>query len=351
MGDDLTDDSYNEQTSNKVMEGRDKELWDKKSMKIGIKRNGFSHISFKFGDFAAQLNLVARLRHVAEIEIEILDSKFLSSFHDVIGINDIDINRFVKIREIDVTQHSFAIVDFEAIPNIRDEIEAVVIRNNNKKLTSLSYDGASQLQPCFDFNTFNDMPQLKRLHLSNNQIECIINFESIQQHTQLQTLNLENNHLLSSIDFSKFDESKPLMNSLYEIKFNNMTLKYTRQNNSCLDLQFLRFMPNLRVLDFSNNKIECIDNVSILQRKDLELRRLDLDNNKLLSFDFAALIGSNNFDMHLENLSLESVTNWNEDSESKLRLSGGRLKITVRKGHWDYDALELFTTPRAVSIS
>ena len=36
---------------------------------------------------------------------------------------------------------------------------------------------------CFDFNGFKNIPQLKTLDISKNQIECIINFETITTHT------------------------------------------------------------------------------------------------------------------------------------------------------------------------
>ena len=211
--------------------------------------------------------------------------------------------------------------------------------SNNYKLTSLQLndDGTpSQLltQQCLDFNSFNNMKQLQSLQLANNQIQCIINFESIQQHTQLEELHLENNHLLSSIDFTKFDKSKPLMNSLQWVYFNNMNLMYTRQNNDCLDLQFLKFMPNVKMLHLSDNKIQCIDNLSILQRQDVKLEYLYLENINLLSFDFADLINSNISEIYLQdnNLSSKSLKNLDFYTLSRINPSN-KLKIGIEDGN------------------
>ena len=156
----------------------------------------------------------------------------------------------------------------------------------------LGDDDTSQKHSCVDFNSFKNMKQLKRLYLDDNQIECIINFESIQQHRQLTDLSLSGNHILTStIDFSKFDESTP-MNSLRVINFRDMNLKYTRQNNNCLDLQFSKLMPNVISLDFSYNEIECIDNLSILQRDDIQSTALNFNYS-----NYNLLIGSlTNFD-------------------------------------------------------
>ena len=344
--------------SNRIYTGR--------FIKIVVQSNNFSSISFKFGHFAQQINDVARSEGVDIVEIAIWNSQFLSSFHDLIGINDID-----QLKQIHITQHSFSKIDIEEIGNIRHQIKYLAINNkshdntkksqcldftflnavpnlekldlsNNQiecidnfmviqkhsnlvalnlsynKISSLDFNLfqgtnlkyinlrgnrlsrlslslrndddtslTSQMHQCLDFNSFNHMKQLQRLYLDDNQIECIINFESIQQHSQLTHLSLSGNHVLTpTIDFSKFDESTP-MNSLRVINFRDMNLQYTRQNNHCLDLQFLNFMANVIKLDLSYNKIECIDNLSILQRDDIQSTSLNLnysnhDHNLLL---------------------------------------------------------------------
>ena len=435
---------------------------DNASIEIYVGRRnkkGFGSISFKFGKFTQQLNILAQSRNIENITILLMHSLMhLSSFDNLIGINEIN-----NIKAITIVSHSFAFINFEEIyninhqlesleivtmskktrsvkniqflskmkslkrlymygnnldsfdfnalkgtnnlqeidlsdnklnhtldtqcldfaflnnvPNLKEmnlednEIECIVnfmaiqkhsnlvelmLQNNkissldlnafqgtnlqqidlsNNKLNDLNHDGTSrsQLQSCLDFNSFNNMRQLQVLNLEDNQIKCIVNFESIQQHTQLESLNLGNNHLLSSIDFTKFDASQPLMNNLREIKFINMSLEYIRQNNNCLDLQFLQFMPNLEELYFSNNKIECIDNVSILQHENVKLRYLGLSYNNLASFDFADLIGSNIFKIFLtnNNFSIESLKNFDINTVSKINPSGWVL-IDIARGN------------------
>ena len=396
-----------------------------------------SIISFKFGNFSQQLNTVAQSRNIQHIAI-LFDStpSFLSSFDDLIGINDIK-----NIKKIEITRHSLSFIDFEKIYKINNQLEYLKIvlyqststcpvknmqflsklkslkeldldRNNldvfdfdtlkgltnlevlkitrnrfkytsntkcldfsflthlsnfdildlsdnqiecllglnafqgtniryirleHNKLSSFSDgDNTSQLQPCLDFNSFDNMRQLVYLNLGYNKITCIINFESIQQHTQLANLDLAGNHLLSSIDFTRFDDSKPFMNNLLYIHFENMNLKYTIKNNNCLDLQFLKFMPQVSLLDLSNNKIECVDNVSILQREDVKLERLWLNSTTLVSFDLADLIGSNvkQIDLTNNNLSFESVKNFDRKTLSKIN-HAQPVQINIKKGNDD----------------
>ena len=410
----------------------------------------FGSISFKFGKFAQKLNIFAQSKNIEHIKMRIYYLRYLSSFNDLVGINDIN-----NIKSIQIMEHSFAFINFEQIYNISSQIEYLEIttninkarsinnmhflskleslkglwltRNNldsfnfdvlnglrhlkilfiqsnqldykldaqcldfaflhntpnlktvhlknnqiecvinfgaiqthsnlvwldlerNKissldlnvfqgtnlqridlsknKLSSTGFshdDNTSQVQSCLDFNSFNKMKQLQSLRLDFNQIECVSNFELIQQHTQLKELYLNGNHLVTSlIDFTKFDESKPSMISLHGIYFNNMNLKYTMQNNNCLDLQFLKFMPNIEDADFSYNKIECVDNISILQKENVTLEYLYFDNNNLLSFDFADLIGSNIGEIYLmsNNLSRESLQNFDVDTLLQINPSG-----------------------------
>ena len=167
-----------------------------------------------------------------------------------------------------------------------------------------------------------------------------MNFESIQQLTQSTQLHLLQNHLLSSIDFTQLDDSKSIMNSLQEINFRLMNLTYTIHNNNCLDLNFLKFMPNVERLSLSDNKIECIDNLSILQRKDVKIRHLDLTNNSLASFDFGDLIGSNLSDIRLglNYLSSKSVKNF--DKNTLIKISPGKsLAIRITPGNDLYGKL------------
>ena len=214
-------------------------------------------------------------------------------------INFMEIQKRSKLESLDLRGNKISALDLNAFQGTN--IKRIYLSGNRLGSSSHDDDDTSQLQSCLDFNSFNNMPQLQKLHLEYNRFKCIINFESIQQHTQLEDVRLSYNHLSSSIDFAKFDESKPLMNSLHEIHFKNMSLKYTMQNNNCLDLQFLKFMPNVQVLNFSNNSIECVDNMSILQRKDMQLKYLRLDNNNLSSFRFSDLIGSNIAEVNLTN--------------------------------------------------
>ena len=245
--------------------------------------------------------------------------------------NFMPIQKHLNLKWLDLQHNKISSLDFSGFQGTN--LQQIDLSYN--KIRSSNHDGdTSQLQPCFDFNTFNNMSQLQTLHLEFNQIECIINFESIQQHTQLEFLHLGSNHLLSSIDFTKFDESKPMMDGLHEIVFNNMTLKYTMHNDNCLDLQFLKFMPNIKELDFARNQIECVDNLSILQGKQVNLGYLYLDNNNLVSFDFVDLIGSNIEEIYLtnNNLSLESLKNFDINTLSRINPSGEVL-IDITQGN------------------
>ena len=420
----------------------------------------FGGISLKFGKFAQQVNMFAQLKGIEYIAIGMYSFAYFSSFDDLIGISDIN-----NIKQISISEHSFALIDFEEIYNINSQIEYIhmvaqntdarsvknipflskmkslkelILCGNNldsfdfdalkgitdlrvliveknrfnykpdtqcldfeflhnvpnleklhlksnqiecinnflaiqkhsnlvslklkrNKISSLDlnafqgthlkhvdlswnklgnvqlshdHDDTSQLQQCLDFNSFNNMQQLQSLHLEVNQIQCIINFESIQQHTKLKSLHLEHNPLLSLPDFAKFDESKQVMNDLQRVYFDSMNLEYTMKNKNCLDLQFLKFMPNVTRLYFSDNKIECIDNVSILQREDIKLEYINLDNNNLLSFDFEDLIGSNIDTILLtnNNLSFESLKNFNVITLSKIN-PGGAVSINITHGN------------------
>ena len=308
---------------------------DNNSITIRTHSNYLSSISFKFGNFAQKINLFAKSNNIEYIKITIHDSRFLSSFYDVIGINDIN-----NIKSIEMVQHAFSIIytaemrilgkqleflNFNAhygtgtaqcvdfvflnnVPSLKElhltynTIQCVknfmTIRNMSylsilslyqNNITSLNLnvfqgtniqeihlgfnqmsrfsDDAYDNHTCLDMNSFNNMSQLKKLHLGGNKIECIVNFESIQQHPKLKEIYLSANHLLTStIDFTNFDESKPLMNSLELLYFREMNLKYTSNNNgdnNCFDVQFLTFMPNVKYLHLSHNKIQCIDNLSI----------------------------------------------------------------------------------------
>ena len=414
-------------------------------------------ISFKFGNFAEQLNMWAQSRNIKHIEI-VVSGSCLRSFDDLIGIKNIN-----NIKTIEVWDHAFVSIDFEEIydtsyqleylditmrykdtttrsvknaqflsklasltrldlggnnldsfnfdalkgltnlqilkvyrntfsnPSIAqcldftflnylanlkeldlssNKIECVIhfveikkhlnleslnLRNNQISSLDLNvFQGTSlkhvdlggnnlgrlglvrhtsQVESCLDFNSFNKMSQLQKLNVEYNGFKCIVNFESIQQHRELRQLNLGGNYLLSKmIDFTKFDESTRLL-YLHEINFKSMGLKYTMKNNSCLDFQVLKFMPFVENLDFSHNRIECIDNISILQRDNIRLKELKLDNNNLLSFDFADLIGSNVQIIHLTNnsLSFRSVKNFDEDTLSKI--NPGFLSIHIREGN------------------
>ena len=412
----------------------------------------FNTISFKFGKFAQRLNVLAKFRNVTHIQVYMHGMRYLKSFDNLIGINDID-----NIKTIRIAQHSFPFIDFEQIYNINSQLEhleittktkylkgeanrvkniqflsnmkslkRLILANNglriqcldftflnnvtnltelrldynqiecinnfmsiqnhvnlikldlqdNKissldlnafqgtnlqyidlsknRLSSFNHDNinGSQLHghSCLDFNSFNNITRLEQLKLDNNQIACIANFESIQQHTRLQFLNLENNYLLSPIDFTQFDESKSLMNSLNWIRFKNMNLKYTIDNNNCLDLKFLQFMPNVQAVDFSDNKIECVDNLSILQRKGIKLLYLNFHNNSLVSFDFADLIGANIANIYLQNnnLSIESLKNFDANTLSQIS-SQFTLSIYLTEGN-DVDSEFRLTAPERFSI-
>ena len=346
----------------------------------GYKKH-FSRISFKFGKFAEKVNILARLRNIKHVMIDLAYFCYSSSFNDLIGINDIH-----NIKTLKIWGHSFPFIDFQEVYNINNQIEVLEIQTKSElcvskngttqdrsvknmqflskmkpltelilvsnKLDSFDFDALKTLTnllvlrvegnklnytldtQCLDFAFLNNLTNLVGLHLPNNQIECIINFESVQYLTQLQYLWLQKNPILSSsFDFTKFDESKPLMNSLREIYFSEMSLKCTRHDN-CFDLQFLKFMPNVERLYLSQNKIECVDNVSILQREDIKLKELHLDNNNLLFFDFADLIGSNIYHISLisNNLSFESLKNFNNDTLSKINLSA-RSFISIIHGN------------------
>ena len=377
---------------------------DNNSITIRTHSNYLSSISFKFGNFAQKINLFAKSNNIEYIKITIHDSRFLSSFYDVIGINDIN-----NIKSIEMVQHAFSIiytaemhilgkqleflnfnahygtatapcVDFVFLNNVPrlkvlyltyNTIQCVknfmTIRNMSylsilslyqNNITSLNLNvfqgtniqeihlGFNQMSrfgdddnhTCLDMNSFNNMSQLKKLHLGGNKIECIVNFESIQQHPKLKEIYLSANHLLTStIDFTNFDESKPLMNSLELLYFREMNLKYTSNNNgdnNCFDVQFLKFMPNVKYLHLSHNKIQCIDNLSISKNIDIKLGYLYLQNNSLLSFDFGDLIGSGikEIDLTINNLSLESLKNFDIDTISQIRPDGD-LRILIIQGN------------------
>ena len=354
--------------------------------------HSFSSISFKFGKFAQKLNNLAQSRKIKRIKIEIDGSQFLSSFNDVIGINDIN-----NIKEIQINLHSFLNIDFEGMHNLNqveylsvtvlDDATILSIKNDTcfdftflnsapslrvlylasnhikcivnmmafqgtniqdihligNQLNHFSdgdhHDLSSHVQPCLDFDSFNNMQQLQLLDLGYNNIQCIINFESLQQLTQLKELTLHENHLLTStIDFTKFDESKPKLQSLRLVDLGHMNLKYTssnsnNNNNNCFDLQFLRFMPNVESLRLSNNKIECMHNLTILKTAHLKLHSLYLRNNKLLSFDFADLIGSNvnAIDLGANSLSFEELKHVDNNTVSRI-IPSGRFTLTLDWG-------------------
>ena len=360
------------------------------SIEIGI-HPGFKHFqlgSFKFGKFDQLANSFAQSRNIDHTRIQVDCCKSLKSLNNLIGINNIK-----NVQTIQIFKHSFPFINFQEIYNINNQLECLKISKTTTNITSVknmkfltkmkslkeldlsennldSFDfdaleGLTNLQviivknnkfnykldaQCLDLAFLNNVPNLKQLDLASNEIKCIINFESIQQHTQLEYLSLENNHLLSSIDFTKFDASKPLMNSLKGIHFSSMNLTYTRQNNHCLDLQFLKFMPNVEALYLSDNKIECIDNVSILQRKDIKLRYFNLDFNHLRSFDFSDLIGSSIVQIYLtnNNLSFESLKNFDFDTLSQINAAGDRVFLGIIKGN-DID-VKFSTRTRAISI-
>ena len=280
-----------------------------------------------------------------KLDTQCLDLAFLDNLADLTELdlrnnqiecfnNFIEISKHSNLLKLDLGHNKLSSLDLNIFQ--RTNLQTIYL-SGNKLGAGLSHDdGTSQQQSCLDFNSFNNRGQLRRLYLGNNEFQCIVNFESIQQHTQLEILVLNGNDLLSSlIDFTKFDESKPLMNNLYSIYFNNMNLKYTTmQNNNCLDFQFLKFMPSVSFIDFSNNKIECIDNVSILQRKDMNLRHFKLDSNNLSSFDFATLIGSNiaTIDLTNNNLSFESLQNFNNKTLLQINPSD-QVVISIVQGN------------------
>ena len=113
-----------------------------------------------------------------------------------------------------------------------------------------------------------------------------------------------------------------------------MNLQYTIKNNNCLDLQFLKYLPQVWLLDLSNNKIECVDNVSILQMEDINLKNLDIGNNNLVSFDFGDLIGSSIIEISLKNnnLSIESVKNFDNNTLSKINPTT-EVRIYIKDGN------------------
>ena len=412
----------------------------------------FSGISFKFGKFDQQLNKIAQSESIQNIAIIMEGSQYLSSFNDLVGINDIN-----NIKTIKVTQHSFPFIDFEQIYNvisINSKIDSLTISTNtfntrkimtlkNTKLiflsqmnaltvldlsdnglyyfdfdilkqitnlqhldlsgnvlsykfdthcldftflnhvpnlrylnlennkiecidnlmaikkhpkletlylnsnkisllelnafqrtnfkeislsfTSLRYDDTSKSQSsCLDFNSFKNIPQLEKLYIEG-EIQCVVNFASIQKHRELQSLGLHNINSVSNslLDFTKFHKSKAQDSELLYVSFNGMNLKYRMNNNKCVDLQFLKFMPFVRSLDLSNNKIECVDNLAFLRNYDgmtNGMGHLYLNNNNLLSFDFADLIGVHITYIYLtnNNLSTQSLKNFDDDTLSEI---------------------------------
>ena len=260
------------------------------------------------------------------INLEVLDLSNSNEFNYVIEEKCVDftfLNSLQKLQKLNLPQNRIQCIDnFRSFQG--SNLRHIDLSGNKFSRFSDGMADTSSARPsCLDFESFDNIHQLQWLDLSNNQIECIINLESIQQHTQLQMLDLNENHLsLSMIDFTKFDELKPKMNSLRHIDFTNMNLKYTSRSNNknCFDLTFLKFMPNIDRLYLSNNKIECIENLSVLQREDIKLRHLVLDDNNLLSFDFADLIDSyiEKIDLSSNHLSFEALKNFDIDTLSRI---------------------------------
>ena len=252
---------------------------------------------------------------------ECLDFAFLHNIPNLTELH-LDNNQIGCVDNFAAIQTPSNLVSLDLARNEISSLDLIAFRGTNLHHIDLSRNKL-QVQQCLDFDSFNGIDKLQWLHLEFNQIQCIVNFESIQQHTYLHSLSLDNNQLASSIDFSKFDESKPLMNSLGWMHFSHMNLKYTKHNNNCLDLKFLKFISDVEELDFAYNKIECIDNLSILQQKDVNVEYLYLDNNNLLSFDFADLIGSNIGQIYLTNnsLSMESLKNFDANTLSQINPS------------------------------
>ena len=76
----------------------------------------FSNISFKFRNFAQQVNMIAQSRNVEHIKIHISEFKELASFDHLIGINNIK-----NIKTIELV-HLFTSIDFKEIHDISHHV-------------------------------------------------------------------------------------------------------------------------------------------------------------------------------------------------------------------------------------
>ena len=126
-------------------------------IEISVQRYHFGSISFKFGKFDQQLNLFAKSRNIEYISIALYDSQLLSSFNDVIGINDIN-----NIKAINLDYHSLSFINFEEIFYIANQLELLWIISRNKDETELTH--------VQNLKFLSKLKSLKGLYLYNNNL-------------------------------------------------------------------------------------------------------------------------------------------------------------------------------------
>ena len=290
-----------------------------------LHHNSFSSFSFKFGKISEHINDFAQIRNIENVKIVAHSSLFLSSFNDLIGINDIN-----NIKSIAIFQHSFSVINFEEIYDISNQLEylridkphiqaqqdttpTTLVKNiqflsklkslknlslSENNLDSFNFDalkGLTNLElliidynmldykldsQCLDFAFLNSVPNLKELHLRNNNktFECITNFIAIQSHPSLLFLHLEGN-TISSLDLNAFRGTNIQKICLNRNQLSNVT---DHDGDTCLDFNSFKNMYQLQELYLQDNQIQCIINLESIQQH-TQLTSLSLDANILLS--------------------------------------------------------------------
>lgn len=82
--------------------------------------DSLTNISFKYAKFDQQLNCFAQSRNIAYVEVVIDNCNYLSSFSDIIGINDTGINNVKSIR---ISKNVFPIIDFPGMNDLKNQLE------------------------------------------------------------------------------------------------------------------------------------------------------------------------------------------------------------------------------------
>ena len=178
-----------------------------------------------------------------------------------------------NVKSIQISQHSFSTIDFPGMTDLKNQLENLGI-----------YSSGNKPIQCLDFAFLNNLPNLKKLDLQNNGIECIVNFNAIQKHSNLKDLELQRNKI-ASLNFNAFQGTNIQNINLYSNQLRNVSDAYDEHDDtsqSCLDFNSFNNMPKLQSLLLGSNQIQCIINFESIQQH-IQLRHLSLTKNRLLT--------------------------------------------------------------------